>query len=277
MNKILLNDILKISKEDIKKYKIKFNINNGYEEPLVVMSESRKKICDWIGWKKSKDDLSRPKVIAFVRYYTVSDEQWIFAGIYDVEKKDNFNEIQECVGYELKPVEEYENLYGRLVVKYKNNTQQLKRDAEKVINEIEVVELLKKPYNSVEFSGYNNINLSFKELQIIIKNNIDEWKRKLENITGIYMLFDKKTGKKYIGSAYGKEGIWQRWSSYINLQHGGNKELIQLDKNYIKENMIFTLLEWYAIGTDENFIISRENYWKKVLMSKCSDFGYNDN
>lgn len=43
MSKILLNDILKISKEDIKKYKIKFNINNGFEEPLVIMSESRKK------------------------------------------------------------------------------------------------------------------------------------------------------------------------------------------------------------------------------------------
>lgn len=54
MNKILLNDILKISKEDIKKYKIKFNINNGYEEPLVVMSESRKKYVIGLDGKNLK-------------------------------------------------------------------------------------------------------------------------------------------------------------------------------------------------------------------------------
>ena len=41
----------------------------------------------------------RPKVIGFVRYYTVSQEQWIFAGAYEVNKKSNFNEIKEGVGY----------------------------------------------------------------------------------------------------------------------------------------------------------------------------------
>lgn len=278
MSEIMLNDILKIPENEIQNYKIKFNVYNGYEEPLMVMSRSYDEICGWIGWKREKDDLSRPKVMAFVRYYTVSPEQWIFAGIYEVTKKANFDEIHEDVGYDLTPVPEYQNLYGRLVVEYKNNTQQLKRNAENVLNDIKVVELLKKPYNGVEFDGYNNINLTFQELEVIIKNNVDEWKRKLENVTGIYMLFDKNNGKKYIGSAYGQEGIWQRWTSYIYSQNGGNKELLQLDNDYIKDNFTFTLLEWYAIGTDMEFIISRENYWKKVMLSRKSDgYGYNDN
>ncbi len=147
-----------------------------------------------------------------------------------------------------------------------------------VLNDIQVVEILKKPYKGVEFEGYNNINLTFQELEVIVKNNVDEWKRKLENITGIYMLLDRSNGKKYIGSAYGQEGIWQRWSSYIYSQNGGNKELLQLDNDYIRKNFNFTLLEWYVIGTDIEFIISRENYWKQVMMSKKADgFGYNDN
>ena len=278
MSEILLNDILKIPENEIQDYKVKFNVNNGYIEPLLVMTRSYDEICNWIAWKKEKDDLPRPKVIGFVRYYTVSQEQWIFAGAYEVNKKSNFNEIKEGVGYDLTPISEYQNLYGRLVVEYKNTTQQLKRNAENVLNDIKVVELLKKPYNGVEFEGYNNINLTFQELEIIIKNNVDEWKRKLENVTGVYMLFDRSTGKKYIGSAYGESGIWKRWSNYIYSNNGGNKEMLQLDNDYIRDNFTFTLLEWYAIGTDFDFIISRENYWKKVMLSRKIDgYGYNDN
>ena len=278
MSEILLNDILKIPENEIQDYKVKFNVNNGYIEPLLVMARSYDEISNWIAWKKEKDDLPRPKVIGFVRYYTVSQEQWIFAGVYEVKKKNNFYEIKEGVGYDLVPIPEYQNLYGRLVVEYKNTTQQLKRNAENVLNDIKVVELLKKPYNGVEFEGYNNINLTFQELEIIIKNNVDEWKRKLENVTGIYMLFDRSTGKKYIGSAYGESGIWKRWSDYIYSNNGGNKEMLQLDNDYIRDNFTFTLLEWYAIGTDFDFIISRENYWKKVMLSRKIDgYGYNDN
>ena len=278
MSEILLNDILKIPENQIQDYKVKFNVNNGYTEPLLVMTRSYDEICNWIAWKKEKDDLPRPKVIGFVRYYTVSQEQWIFAGAYEVNKKSNFNEIKEGEGYDVTPIPEHQNLYGRLVVEYKNTTQQLKRNAENVLNDIKVVELLKKPYNGVEFEGYNNINLTFQELEIIIKNNVDEWKRKLENVTGIYMLFDRSTGKKYIGSAYGESGIWKRWSDYIYSNNGGNKEMLQLDNDYIRDNFTFTLLEWYAIGTDFDFIISRENYWKKVMLSRKIDgYGYNDN
>lgn len=278
MNEILLNDILKIPENEIQNYKVKFMVNNGYDEPLTTMTTNYKWLLAWIGWKGEKDDLTRPRVISFVRYYTVSYEQWIFAGIYEVSKKPNFYDIKNNVGYDLTIVPEYQNLYGRLVVSYKNTTQQLKRNAENVLADMQVVEILKKPYNGIEFKGYNNINLSFQELEVIIKNNVDEWKRKLENVTGIYMLFDRDTGKKYIGSAYGQEGIWQRWSAYIYSQNGGNKELLQLDNDYIRKNFNFTLLEWYVIGTDIEFIISRENYWKQVMLSRKADgFGYNDN
>ena len=157
MSEILLNDILKIPENQIQDYKVKFNVNNGYTEPLLVMTRSYDEICNWIAWKKEKDDLPRPKVIGFVRYYTVSQEQWIFAGAYEVNKKSNFNEIKEGVGYDLTPIPEYQNLYGRLVVEYKNTTQQLKRNAENVLNDIKVVELLKKPYNGEEYEGYNNM------------------------------------------------------------------------------------------------------------------------
>ena len=276
MNEIMLNDILKIPHNEIQDYKIRFIVSNGYDEPLVTMSRNFNWLLNWIAWKGYKDNLSRPRLIGLVRYYTISYEQWVFAGIYEVSKKPNFYEIKNNVGYNLTPVPEYQNLIGRLILEYKNTSQQLIRNAESILDNIKVVEILKKPYKGIEFTGYNNINLTFQELEVIIKNSIDEWKRKLENITGIYMLSDRNTGKRYIGSAYGQEGIWQRWSSYIYSQNGGNKELLQLNNNYIRENFTFTLLEWYTIGTDTEYIISRESYWKNVMMSK-GKYGYNDN
>lgn len=276
MNEIMLNDILKIPHSKVQDYKIRFMVSNGYTEPLLTMTTNFNQFLNWVGWKGDKDNLSRPKVIGLVRYYTVSPEQWVFAGVYDVNKKTNYNDIKNNVAYDLIPVPEYENLIGRLILEYKNTTQQLKRNAENVLDDIKVVEILKKPYKGIEFTGYNNINLTFQELEVIIKNSVDEWKRKLENITGIYMLSDRNTGKRYIGSAYGQEGIWQRWSSYIYSQNGGNKELLQLNNNYIRENFTFTLLEWYTIGTDTEYIISRESYWKNVMMSK-GKYGYNGN
>ncbi len=276
MNEIMLNDILKIPHNEVQDYKIRFMVSNGIDEPLVTMSRNFNWLLNWISWKSDKDDLSRPRVISLVRYYTVSYEQWVFAGIYEVSKKPNFYEIKNNVGYDLTPVSEYQSLIGRLIVEYKNTTQQLKRNAESILDDIKVVEILKKPYKGVEFNGYNNINVTFQELEVIIKNNVDEWKRKLENITGIYMLSDRNTGKRYIGSAYGQEGIWQRWSNYIYTQNGGNKELLKLKNDYIRENFNFTLLEWFAIGTDTDYIISRESYWKNVMMSN-GKYGYNDN
>ena len=52
--------------------------------------------------------------------------------------------------------------------------------------------------------------------------------------------------------------------------------MLQLDNEYIKNNFNFTLLEWFTLGTDKDYIISRENYWKNTMLSR-GKYGYNDN
>ena len=55
------------------------------------------------------------------------------------------------------------------------------------------------------------------------------------------------TGKHYVGSAYGSNGIWGRWSDYIYGCHGNNKELKELyaihSREYFKKHFKFTILE----------------------------------
>lgn len=95
------------------------------------------------------------------------------------------------------------------------------------------------------------------------------------------MLTDTKTGKRYIGSAYGDSGIWSRWSQYIANGHGGNKQLRELVEQkgfeYVENNFKFTLLEMHPMFKTDDFIIQRESFWKGVMMTREKETGYNSN
>ncbi|WP_350343158.1 GIY-YIG nuclease family protein [Proteinivorax tanatarense] len=93
----------------------------------------------------------------------------------------------------------------------------------------DVVEILPEGFAKA-FLGYENVILTFNELEKII-NYPDvnkQWKMMLSNVYGVYLILDKTNGQQYVGSAYGKDGIWGRWSNYVQTKHGGNKILIDL-------------------------------------------------
>ena len=137
-----------------------------------------------------------------------------------------------------------------------------------------------KPYEGEEFKGYDNINLKFDELIEILDGKCRKsWRDALSQIQGIYCLTDKNNGKLYIGSATGQNGFAQRWKDYLHSETGGDKKLItlynEMGEGYFRENFTFTILEWYSLKQDRDFILRRENYWKDVFASR--KFGYNGN
>lgn len=52
---------------------------------------------------------------------------------------------------------------------------------------------------------------------------------------------DHKSGKTYVGAAYGTENLWGRWENYANTGHGGNKLLKGLDPSQFQWSIIRTL------------------------------------
>ncbi|WP_369123980.1 GIY-YIG nuclease family protein [Bifidobacterium adolescentis] len=44
----------------------------------------------------------------------------------------------------------------------------------------------------------------------------------------MYVITNTDNGKLYVGSATGRNGIYQRWKNYIDNGHGGNTELRKL-------------------------------------------------
>lgn len=84
-------------------------------------------------------------------------------------------------------------------------------------------------YSGEEFEGYDRVHLPYHRLSHIFAGRIlPTYNEALNKITGVYCLTDTHTGKLYIGSATGEEGVAQRWGNYLDSKHGGNKRLIAL-------------------------------------------------
>ena len=131
----------------------------------------------------------------------------------------------------------------------------------------------------MDFPGYYNFSLTYARLKQMIENpeSNREWKRMLSSISGIYIILDIRSGKQYIGSAYGRGGIWGRWRKYSKNPTGGNKHIkAVLDKYPNRYNSFqFSILRVMEPGTTKNQIIEQESKIKEKLGSRA--YGLNLN
>ena len=142
-----------------------------------------------------------------------------------------------------------------------------------------MAQIFEKPFAGEAFCGYDNIEHSFSKLESIVKQNRLDWKAALEQVKGVYLIVDLSNGRMYVGSAYGDTGIWARLACYIGTGHGWNDELTKIinieGMDYARTNFQFSILEFRSMRTDDQVIINREQYWKRVLQTGA--FGYNRN
>jgi len=195
---------------------------------------------------------------------------WLLFHIGKITKDLN---IQNGVGYEYETLTGYEKYLGRLIIKFDNKAQTMIRNAESVINDCEIAQILPDVFDNDIFPGYDKVNISWRELSRVITK--DNWKTVLRNQKGVYLITDTSNGKMYVGSAYGDEMILNRWKSYVKTGNGGNKELKELEFEHIKDNFRYSILDIFKSTTDERIIIERESWWKETLLSR--KFGYNAN
>ena len=126
--------------------------------------------------------------------------------------------------YHLTELEEFSELRGRLITQWKSTRGWFQK------RDLDVYELLPQ-VKAAAFPGYQDVILKLPELREIFANPRAhrDWKAALKSNAGIYRIVDLATGKIYIGSAYGAEGIWGRWQTYARNGHGGNKMLKEVD------------------------------------------------
>jgi len=270
-NSIKLNDLLRI--EDLSNVKIRLNIMfDGNWNPIEVFKDGNiQSILDGHYWNyKTKKSYAEGQITIGLIRIKPNEDLWLLAHIGKVTKDLN---VFDGVGYEFEALNEYSKYFGRLIVRYKNSTQALIRWAETIIDDFEIYQILPDIFDNDIFPGYENVNLSWKDLSRVITK--EAWKTALQNQKAVYLITDTSNGKQYVGSASGEHMLLNRWQTYIKNKHGGNVQLKTLPDEYIENNFKYSILDIFKASTNDNVIIARENWWKETLMTR--KFGYNSN
>lgn len=134
-------------------------------------------------------------------------------------------------------------------------------------NDKEVISIERKGIDWV-CPNYEDILLSYEQLQRIFNNGISVWRNRLSACNCIYVISDSKSGKLYVGSTYNTQGIWGRWSEYAATGHGGNVELRKLVEecsDYAKKHFKWAILQTLPLNIKEDKAIDIETKWKEKL------------
>lgn len=129
-----------------------------------------------------------------------------------------------------------------------------------------------------QFTDYDSVELSFDELKEVIEGHYPDYYKALSSVKGVYMIVDGNSGRLYVGSAYGKDGIWGRWNSYVNTLHGGNFELKKLYEEKGEEyfrKFKYLILQILPTKISDKEIIEIEAKYKNRFLTR--EFGWNAN
>jgi hypothetical protein len=170
--------------------------------------------------------------------------------------------------YELERRLEFTSLEGRVVIDWGPGAlawhQHLKNRP--------VVEMFPKGRVLEPFTDYLNFSLTYDQLTDLVKNSNAhrDWFSSLSAVSGVYLILAQSTGQQYVGSAYGLEGVWGRWTQYVLTGHGGNaklKALLASDSAYPRA-FRFSILQVLPKTTAPAEVIRWETLYKSKLGSR---------
>ena len=280
---IKLFELLDISKEHFSDYKVHFAIGRDKRrEPYNTFLIDGFK--EWQEHQTNKN-FKRKYVLSLVYY---DKDIWMFAGVYEVLpiKPVPVKNESGWKGwkYETKLTDKATEYIGRAFFRFKKEFRasypvlELEPKNGSPIAQMPLSHILDKRVALTDFLGFDQVNIDYKTLKYIVSDGIASWKSALSNVMGVYLIVDTLTGKQYVGSAYGDDCIWQRWTNYAKDGHGGNvelKELLRVNGLDYKYNFKYSILEVCNMNLGNEYIIQRETHWKDVLLTR--KFGLNKN
>lgn len=115
---------------------------------------------------------------------------------------------------------------------------------------------------------WTELVLSWAELALLPR----DWRSRISQWRGVYLIVDRSDGKQYVGSAYGEENILQRWQHYAVSGHGGNKLLRDRDPTAFQ----FSILQRTSPDLSDSEVTQLESSWKQRLRTRAPS-GLNEN
>lgn len=191
-----------------------------------------------------------------------------------VPEREALNYHGEYAVYDLTKVDALAEMEGKLTIDWGYSTRMWHQ---KGTTEKPVISIF--PDEKKVFTGFENLVKTYDELKEIIENRevYEAWHTALSSVNAIYLIVDTETGKQYVGSAYGKDGLLGRWAVYVQTRHGNNKEMKQVICNYPERYHAFqfSILQILPKAMTDEEIFHIESLWKNKLLS--TKFGMNDN
>lgn len=236
---------------------------------------------------QSKPLLECPFAVSFLG---AKGSRAVFVGAYAVGARKDRDEVPStpegfphpelsklACYYELEELPGFDDLKGRVVIDWGRAAVSWHQWLDPKQHK-EVVEVLPAGYVG-DFPGYGNVVLDHMSLVDLIANPDANrvWHTLLREVAGVYLILDTLSGRQYVGSAYGKEGILGRWAQYALSGHGGNQQLKSLLENSpdYRQHFQYAILSTLPNATSKNEVLAMEALFKRKLGSRSHGLNAN--
>lgn len=180
---IKIDDLLRISDEDATNVKVKFNQNDGNENPMeLYLSDPEIVNSQWLFWRNKQRYFNVGQVA--ICLLKLSYDTWLLTTIKRVT--DEYG-VYNGINYSGEEISEYSQYFGRVIIKYHKTAQTQGMFYNTVKNELEVLEILPNMFDGDEFPGYDKVRLSYMQLCSIIERQKKSWVAALENQKAVYL------------------------------------------------------------------------------------------
>lgn len=273
-----LNDLLRLSDEEIARTKVRLNADYDGEDAVEVYRRDPDRVNSGGFLWRAKQRMFAVGQIG-ICLLLVRRDLWLLTTVKLITRDLG---VRGGVSYEAEEVARLRPFFNRVLVRWhrarKEQNQCLKFTG--LMDKLEVHSLLETEYDGDEFPGYDKVSLSYSQLATILRFQKRDWVNALRGQKAVYVITDKASGKLYVGSATSDRGmLLDRWNAYVETLHGGDVELKALVKEkgaeYVRRNFQYSILENFNGRVDDDVILRRESYWKTVLDTRRH--GYNRN
>lgn len=267
-----LCDLLKLANVNLGHFKI--HLATGWPNPpLIAYFDGKFKV--WQEYQNRRN-FQCDTIVSLIHLHS---NKWLFVGVWRIEGvAARSNPEKSWFEYSTTEVSGLEHLSGRTIVEFSRNFRASYLQGSRYADQLAVAQILEDRMSMADFPGYSSVVISFDQLRHIVARDLTAWRAALKSVAGVYLVTDGSCGKLYVGSAYGTDGIWGRWSAYAGTLHGNNKELKELVTKMGEahsKHFQFSILEICDIMDTQDEVLARESHWKNALRSR--EFGYNSN
>jgi hypothetical protein len=158
---ILLHHVWRVTAPE--NYKLHFARWNGANQPLEVWVRDKQEWQGWQEYRPARNDFNRPLIFSQMQFYHESDI-WLFGGVYRVSRR-------RPDAYEVELTDEGAGFIGRLKLRSPYRERATRVKFENYYSGLEVQEVLREPYSGRSFPGFEDIDLSFEELETLVRNS----------------------------------------------------------------------------------------------------------